>query len=136
MNKKLDLLGIFFWIVGGLHCLGALLFAVVGVLGGLGVIEPEDALPDRIAGSVGAGIIAVGASLMGAGHIIVGTALRRVRPWARTAGIVIAILDILLCCFNAPLGIALGIYALIVLLNQETARLFTGQGGSRNEGEA
>jgi len=127
MNKKLELLGIFFWIMGGLYLAGGLLFAVVGVLGLLGVIEPKDTFQDRIAGGVGAGILAVGGIIMGASHIIMGAALRRLRPWARTAGIVIAILDILLCCFNAPLGIALGIYALVVLLGQDTARLFTEQ---------
>jgi hypothetical protein len=127
MNRKLELLSVFFWVMGGLKGAAALLFAVVGVWGCLGVIEPEDTFQDRIAAGVGAGILAVSAGLLGASHILVGTALRRLHPWARTAGIVIAILDILLCCLNAPLGIALGIYALIVLFNQETARLFTGQ---------
>ncbi|MCX7722302.1 MAG: hypothetical protein N2379_04490 [Verrucomicrobiae bacterium] len=124
MNKKLELLSIFFWIMGGLHIAGAGLFVVVGVLGSLGLINPEDTLQERITGGVGAGIIAVCGSLFGASHIIVGTALRRLQPWARTAGIVLAILDILLCCCNWLLGIPFGIYALVVLLNQETTQLF------------
>jgi len=127
MNKKLELLSVFFWVMGGLKIAGALFFAVVGILGVLGVIKPDDTLEDRIAGGVGACILAVMGGLLGGSHIVVGTALRRLQPWARTAGIVIAILDIVLCCCNAPLGTALGIYTLIVLFNDETTRFFTQQ---------
>ena len=42
--RRLDLLGVLFWVLGGLYVAGGLLFAVVGTLGGLGLIEPSDGL--------------------------------------------------------------------------------------------
>jgi hypothetical protein len=125
MNKKLETLGIFFWIMGGLHLLSALFFLVGGVLGLLGIISPEDSVDDRVIGGVGCIIFAGVVALFGAGHFIVGTGLRRFRPWARTAAIVIGIFDILCCC--SVLGLALGIYTLIVLCTQEADAFFAAQ---------
>ncbi|HUE83044.1 MAG TPA: hypothetical protein VMM84_13095 [Pyrinomonadaceae bacterium] len=126
MNKKLELLRILFWVLGGIYVVGALIFAVVGLLGGMGVIDPKDTLHERIAGGLGAGIFGLSGALLGGAHLVVGSALRRLRPWARTAGLVVAILDILICC-SAPLGTAVGIYALVVLFNDEVVRLFAEQ---------
>jgi len=123
MNKKLELLRILFWVLGAIYLLGALFFAVVGVLGGVGVIDPKDTLHERIAGGVGAGIFGLSGALLGGAHLVVGSALRRLRPWARTAGVVVSILDVLICC-SAPLGTAVGIYGLVVLFNDEVVRLF------------
>lgn len=126
MNKKLELLRVFFWVLGGIYVAGGLIFAVVGVLGGMGIIDPKDTLQERIAGGVGASILGLSGVLLGTAHIVVGSALRRLRPWARTAGLVVAVMDILMCC-AAPLGTAVGIYALFVLLNDEVVRLFAEQ---------
>lgn len=126
MNKKLELLRILFWVLGGIYVVGALIFAVVGLLGGMGVIDPKDTLHERIAGGLGAGIFGLSGALLGGAHLVVGSALRQLRPWARTAGLVVAILDILICC-SAPLGTAVGIYALVVLFNDEVVRLFAEQ---------
>ena len=122
--KRLDLLGVLFWVLGALYVAGALLFAVVGTLGGLGILEPTDGLQERVGGAVGCAVIAVGLAAFGGGHVVAGTGLRGVRPWARTAGLVLGVLDILCCC-NAPLGTALGIFALVVLLSDEVVRLFS-----------
>jgi hypothetical protein len=88
--KRLDLLGVLFWVLGALYVAGALVVAVVGTLGGLGILDPSDALDERVGGAVGAADI--------------------------------------LCCCNAPLGTALGIFALVVLLSDEVVRLFPGPG--------
>jgi hypothetical protein len=42
------------------------------------------------------------------------------KPWARVLGLVLAVINL----FNIPFGTALGIYALWVLLNKDTERLF------------
>jgi hypothetical protein len=52
--------------------------------------------------------------------LIVGVGLLRLAPWARIAGMVLAILHLI----NIPLGTAIGIYALWVLFNKDTERLF------------
>jgi hypothetical protein len=56
-------------------------------------------------------------------HAACGRALRAHRPWARTTALVLAVLNLLLL----PFGTALGIYALWVLLHDETRRLFEGE---------
>lgn len=124
--KKLELLRVFFWVLGGIYLLGALFFVTVGLLGSVGVIDPNDTLEERIGGGIGAGIFGLSGVLLGSAHIAIGSALRQLRPWARTAGLVVAILDILMCC-TAPLGTAVGIYALVVLFNDEVVRLFANQ---------
>jgi hypothetical protein len=53
--------------------------------------------------------------------IVLGIGLLNLRPWARSIGTVIAILEIL----NFPLGTLIGIYALWVLLSPETDPLFS-----------
>ena len=52
--------------------------------------------------------------------IIVGWGLLKFKPWARIAGIVLSALNLI----NIPVGTALGIYALWVLFDRETERLF------------
>jgi hypothetical protein len=52
--------------------------------------------------------------------LIVGIGLLNVAPWARIAGIVLAVLHLI----NIPFGTALGVYALWVLFNKDTERLF------------
>ncbi len=49
-----------------------------------------------------------------------GWGLLQFRNWARILALVIGVLGLT----NVPFGTALGIYALVVLLNEETARLF------------
>ncbi|HEV2688516.1 MAG TPA: hypothetical protein VGV35_08170 [Bryobacteraceae bacterium] len=53
--------------------------------------------------------------------IIVGIGLMSFQRWARTVGTVVAILELL----NFPLGTALGVYALWILLSPETDPLFS-----------
>lgn len=53
--------------------------------------------------------------------IALGIGLLNYRPWARSIGTVIAILELL----NFPIGTVLGVYALWVLLSPETDPLFS-----------
>jgi hypothetical protein len=121
--KKLELLGVFFWVQGGLYLAGALLFAAVGVLGGLGIIEPSDTVEERLGGVFGCIVIAVPLLVLGVGHLVGGTALRRRRAWARTVGLVLGVADVLCCC-DFPLGTALGIFTLVVLFSDDVMSLF------------
>jgi len=58
--------------------------------------------------------------------IILGAGLLKLRPWARVLGIVMSALDLL----HIPIGTALGIYGLWVLLQPETERLLSPAAGS------
>jgi hypothetical protein len=53
--------------------------------------------------------------------IALGIGLLNFRPWTRPMGTIIAILELL----NFPIGTALGIYALWILMSPETDQLFT-----------
>lgn len=68
--------------------------------------------------------LAVIAMLWGVAHIVVGMPLRRRRPWARLAALVLGSIDLVLL----PYGTALGVYALWVLLNERGKRLFVVNG--------
>ena len=59
--------------------------------------------------------------VVGLPGIIAGIGLLRLNSWSRVFGIVVSVLDIL---FLNPLHIAMGIYGLVVLCNQETVSLF------------
>lgn len=52
--------------------------------------------------------------------LVTGWGLLSFKPWARILGIVLSVLNLL----NIPIGTALGIYGLWVLLNKDTERLF------------
>ncbi len=84
--------------------------------------EPRDAavaLP--IIGIAGGALVAFLLALSVPG-LIVGVGLVKLKPWARIAAMVLAIIQLI----NIPLGTALGIYALWVLFNKDTERLFDG----------
>ncbi len=123
MTRQVEVVSVLFWVLSALCVLGCLLFAVVGILGGIGVISPEDPASDRVAGAVGSGVIALPLAVLAVGHFVGGLAIHRRRPWGRTLGLVLGFIDILACC-TFPIGTGVGIYALVVLFNQEVALLF------------
>jgi hypothetical protein len=55
--------------------------------------------------------------------IVTGIGLFRFSPWARIAGIVLSILELIMI----PFGTVVGVYGLWVLFSPETERLFTAQ---------
>jgi len=65
-------------------------------------------------------VFALIAIIWGAGHVAIGVLVRRRRHWSRLAAILLASVDLLLL----PYGTALGVYALWVLLREESKRLF------------
>ena len=99
------------------------LFVFGGIAGIVGASNPGDpqawhvAMP--ILGIVGL-VISVFVLLLSLPGIIAGFGLLRFRPWARLLTIVLSALNLL----SIPIGTALGIYGLWVLLQPETERLF------------
>jgi hypothetical protein len=75
-----------------------------------------------ITGAVGAAI-ACFLILISLPGMFAGIGLLKMQPWARIVAIIVGVLHIL----SFPLGTALGIYTLWVLLNAETEGLFRGQ---------
>ena len=123
MQTHVKVLGVLYIALSALGLLTALflLLAIGGAAGVVGVAaDPEDAaiaLPILgIAGSA-LGMMLLLLSLPG---LITGWGLLTFKGWARILGIVLSALNLL----NIPVGTALGIYGLWVLLNKDTERLF------------
>lgn len=97
------LFGIFFW----------RLFVVLG-------IKTGDAEVMAILGFIGR-FIAVFSFIFAVPGVIGGVALLKRRPWGRIWTLVLSVILLL----DIPLGTALGIYSLWVLVQDETKQLFT-----------
>ncbi len=117
--------------VGRLFIVWGVLTAVIGVSTlalGIGaavltVSTRADADVSPVAIGVTAAVLIVLAGLAmawGVAHGVVGMLLRRQRHWSRLAAIMLGMVDLLLL----PYGTALGVYALWVLLSEDTRRLF------------
>ena len=112
-------------VFGALGLFGALVVLLIfgGAAGIVGIANPHDAEAWRIAipiiGVVGTAI-AVLVLVLSLPGLIAGFGLLRLRPWARILTIVLSALNLL----NVPIGTALGIYGLWVLLQAETEQLF------------
>ncbi|MBI3205992.1 MAG: hypothetical protein HYZ29_30930 [Myxococcales bacterium] len=114
-------------VVGVLWLFGVLLFATVGTLGGLGILNPHESAGDRLAGIGGSALVGLYCAAGAAVNMVAGSGLRRLAPWSRGAGIAAAVLDILGGC-GCVVGLALGIWMLVVLLDSRAARAFAPAG--------
>jgi tRNA A-37 threonylcarbamoyl transferase component Bud32 len=128
MEKHVTLvaaIGIVFGTLGIL--IGIFLFVAISG-GGLISGDPE---AESITGIVGIALGGFVASTSVPG-VIAGIGLLKRRSWARILAIILAILDLI----EIPIGTALGIYALWVLLNDETAKLFARASAERKKEQA
>jgi hypothetical protein len=113
-------------ILGGIHLISGALFVVIGafvfiLLTGVGAaVAGEDPVAPRVLFLVGT---AVGALLvvLGLPGIAAGYGLLKRRPWARILAIVVGVLNL----FNMPIGTAIGIYTLVILMQTEASDYFT-----------
>ncbi|MBN2008916.1 hypothetical protein JW960_06190 [candidate division KSB1 bacterium] len=105
----------------GLGALGLLIALVVflAVVGGGILSGDEDAMMiTSIVGTTVGGFIAL-VSIPG---IIAGIGLLKRQSWARILALIVAVLDLL----NIPIGTALGVYTIWVLIQEETIQLLSG----------
>ena len=86
---------------------------------GVSASPEEAAIAVPILGIAGTALALV-LLLFSAPGLITGWGLLKLRPWARILGIVLAVIGLI----NFPIGTAVGIYGLWVLLTKETERLF------------
>jgi hypothetical protein len=109
----LHTLGILWMAIGGLFLIPAIGLMVFGssVHFALHDREPFAAIFPLLIYIGGGSLL-----LLGAGGICVGLGLQQRQAWARTAGIVLAVLAL----FHPPFGTALGVYTLWVLLSDES----------------
>ncbi len=113
LDRHLHLLGVFWIALGGLFVIPAAILMVLGSSTHFMAHFREPFGPE-----FGSFLMyAVGGSLLivAAGGVCVGMGLMQHQPWARGAAIVLGVLTL----FHPPLGTALGIYTLWVLLADE-----------------
>jgi hypothetical protein len=122
METHVKVLGALNIVFGGLALLTALMFAAIfgGAAAAVGVSGEDATIAIPIIGLTGLAAVAflVAWSLP---VFIIGIGLVRLWPWARVAGIVVSILELI----AFPFGTLLGVYGLWVLFSKDTERLFT-----------
>lgn len=120
MHRHVSLLGALYVIAGALSLLVAVALLVLGV--GTAAIEPSDSRVGLAAGILAGSFITLACLTLTGGLVGLwaGAALRRHRPWARLAVLVMALLNL----FVVPFGTALGIYSFWVLLHEGSRDLF------------
>ena len=124
MTAKVDFLGILFIIWGLLTTLVGVSTLALGVAA-LALLASANR---GGGGEVAAGLTAAAFTALafiaigwGAAHVIVGVPLRRRQPWTRLVAMMLGAADLLL----VPYGTALGAYAIWLLLNEESKKLFS-----------
>jgi hypothetical protein len=128
MEKHVTLVAVISIVFGGLG-ISIGLMGLAAISGG-GLIS-GDIIAMRITQIVGPAV-ALFFFLTSLPEVIAGIGLLKRRSWARILAIIIAILDLI----YIPIGTAIGIYALWVLLNDETARMFAGASAGRKKEQA
>ncbi len=117
--KVLGILNIILGAFGLVVALGLLLMfgGIAGIVSTTGDPDAEIAVP--ILGAIG-GLIFVIVLVVSVLVIIAGWGILNYREWGRILGIVVAVIELV----NVPIGTAIGIYGLWVLLNSQTVELF------------
>lgn len=107
LNKHIKLVGLLYKILGWIFIIVGILVSIVGAI----ALLNQDSL--NIA-SIATGL-AIMIPIFGFGifHILVGKAFQAHKSWATIAVWILAVLNL----GNVPLGTALGIYSIIVLIN-------------------
>ncbi len=123
MANHVKVLGVLYIALSALGIAGALFlmlaFGTASSIVGLNADPSDAAVALPIIGIAGTALVAflLAVSLPG---LIVGIGLLKLQPWARIGAMVLAVIHLI----NIPIGTALGIYALWVLFNKDTERLF------------
>ena len=124
MSEHVRILAVLYIVFGALGVLAALallaIFGFGGLMAGFAAHDsPDAAVAVPIIGLVGTFLFGL-VLLVSLPGLIAGLGLLKFRPWARILTIVLSALNLL----NVPVGTALGVYGLWVLLNRETELLF------------
>ena len=124
MPSHVDFVGVLFIVWGLLTTLVGMSTLALGAAAvALIAAATREGGPNGFAAGVTAVIfttLAIIAIVWGSAHVVVGVPLRRRRPWARMAALMLGSVDLLLL----PYGTALGVYALWVLLNEHGKAVF------------
>jgi hypothetical protein len=127
-ENHLNILSIFYYIIGGLTLLGSLFGSIYIVLGAVFLAHPPpmnnpNGPPPEFLGGIFMGVGAIFMLILvtlGVLQIVAASSLRTKRRWIFC--LVVAGLN----CLHAPLGTALGVFTFVVLLRPTVKDLFLG----------
>jgi hypothetical protein len=122
-ESHVDLVGVLFMVWGGLTILIGASTLALGMAAASLISAAAEAGRGQFAASLTAAtftMFALLAMVWGAAHVFIGLLVRRRRHWSRLGAILLGSVDLLLL----PYGTALGVYALWVLLREESKKLF------------
>ena len=124
MEQHIKVLSVLYIIMGILGIVVAVAFLLLGA-GAAATILSQEQGPDAQVGAAWAGgcitAIAVLLGLMSIPSILTGWGLSQRKSWARILGIILAVLSLP----SFPIGTAIGVYALVILFNDESKRILT-----------
>lgn len=125
MKQHVSVLGVLFIVFGAIGILAAIFLLVVmggaaSIISTVGADDPDVAVVAPILGILGGVLFFLVAALSIPG-LVVGIGLVKFQNWARIGGLILCAVNLL----NFPLGTALGVYGLWVLLSKETEAVFT-----------
>jgi hypothetical protein len=124
MEQHIKVLSVLFIILGILGIVVAVAFMLLGA-GAAATILAQDQGNEARIGAVWAGgcitFVAALFGIMAIPSIIAGWGLSQHKSWARILTIILAILSLP----QFPVGTAIGIYALVILFNEESKRILT-----------
>ena len=116
-SDGITLVAVYHFVVAALFMIGTLIMAIPTFILGIITLAEE---PDAMIGFVAAGFIAALLLILSLLNLAVGYGLWHLQPWARTAGIVLAILGL----FFIPIGTIFGALILWYLLRPDVAAQF------------
>jgi hypothetical protein len=113
LERHLHTLAIFWMVVGALFLIPSIVLMVMGSVVHITLPGAEEFV--RTLGPVMLYLLGSSLLILAAGGICVGWGLMQHRPWARITALILGVLSL----FHPPLGTALGIYTLWVLLGDD-----------------
>lgn len=124
MEQHIKVLSVLFVILGILGIVVAVAFMLLGA-GTAATILSQDQGPDAQVGAAWAGgcitFIAALFGILAIPSILAGWGLSQRKSWARILTIILAILSLP----SFPVGTAIGVYALVILFNEESKRILS-----------
>jgi hypothetical protein len=124
MEQHIKVLSVLFIILGILGIVVAVAFMLLGAGTAATILAQDDSNEARVGAAWAGGCITFIAALFGImaiPSIIAGWGLSQRKSWARILTIILAVLSLP----QFPVGTAIGVYALVILFNEESKRILT-----------
>ncbi|MBV9087664.1 MAG: hypothetical protein JOY79_09280 [Acidobacteriaceae bacterium] len=119
VETHVKILGVLYIVIGALGVAASLV--LLGLFGGIAGLSHSGGHPNAapVIGFIGLSVMLVILAIS-APSIVAGVGLLKFQPWARILTLILSALHL----FSIPIGTALGVYGLWVLLKRDTEPLF------------